>query len=274
MEKILQELTDPALPEAIERNFSEEMSAFGRGLPGGEVHEDADLLWFFTGRPNLNGVLMSHFAHDDKAAIDARIEERLAYFKERQVDVAWSTGPTTQPRDLAAHLEEHGFVYGIDTIGLALVLDELQEGVHTSSALTVREVLDNEMLLQLRDIEASGFEGPPEVAQIYYDTYAAVGFGEGTPWHHYLGYLDGKAVAITSLLLHAGIAGVYGVATIPEARKQGVGATMTLHALHAARALGYKIAVLSPSDMSEGIYARLGFREYCRISHYGWSATS
>jgi GNAT superfamily N-acetyltransferase len=274
MEKIVQELIDPNLPAAIERNFAEEMLSFGRGLPGGEVHEDAELLWFFTGRPNLNGILLTHFAQDNTSYIDARIEETLDYFKKRRVDVGWSVGPSTQPLDLADHLEEHGFVYGIDTIGMAVALQNIHDNVHTSSTLTIREALDGEALLQLRDIETEGFGGSLEVAQTYYDAYVGVSFGRDAAWHHYIGYLDDKAVAITSLLLYAGIAGIYGVATIPEARRQGIGATMTLHALHEARTFGYKIAALSPSEMSQGIYEHLGFREYCRISHYGWSSAS
>lgn len=274
MDKIIQELTDPALPAAIERNFAEEMISFGHGLPGGEVHEDAELLWFFTGRAHLNGILLTHFAQDDKAYIDAKIEETLAYFKARQVDVGWSVGPSTQPDDLADHLKEHGFVYGIDTIGMAVALQSIHNDVHTSTALTIREALDGETLLQLRDIEALGFGGTPEIAQTYYDAYMGVGFGKDAAWHHYIGYLDGKAVAITSLLLYAGIAGIYGVATIPEVRRQGIGATMTLYALQQARTFHYRIAALSPSEMSQGIYERLGFQEYCRVSHYGWSSAS
>ncbi len=274
MEKIVQELTDPTLPAAMERNFAEEMISFGRGLPGGEVHEDAELLWFFTGRPHLNGILLTHFAQDDKAYIDAKIEETLDYFKKRRVDVGWSVGPSTRPGDLADHLGEHGFVYGIDTIGMAVALHNIHDDVHTSSTLSIREALDSKTLLQLRDIEAQGFGGSPEIAQIYYDAYVGVGFGKNAAWHHYIGYLDGKAVAITSLLLSAGVAGIYGVATIPAARRQGIVAMMTLHALHEARTFDYRIAALSPSEMSQGIYERLGFREYCRISHYGWSSTS
>lgn len=275
MQKILQDMNDPALPAAMERNFAEEMAGFGRGLPGGEVHEDAELLWFFTGRPHLNGILLTHFARDDKASIDAKIEETLAYFKARKVDVGWSVGPSSQPKDLAAHLEEHGFVYALDTIGLAVSIKHVHsKKVHTSPTLAIHEALDGETLLQLRDIEAEGFDGPAEIAQNYYDTYMCIGFGKGHPWHHYIGYLDGKAVAITSLLLYAGVAGIYGVATIPAARRQGIGATMTLHAIQEARTHGYHIAMLSPSEMSQGIYERLGFREYCRISHYGWSSDS
>jgi ribosomal protein S18 acetylase RimI-like enzyme len=274
MPNILQHLNDPALPAAMERNFAEEMLSFGYGLPEGKVHEDDELLWFFTGRPHLNGVLLARFAQDDTAYINAKITETLAYFKERRVDVGWSVGPSSNPPDLATHLEEHGFVYGVDTVGLAVEIQHIQTNVPTSADLDVREALDGETLLHLRDIEMQGFDGTQEIAQGYYDTYMQIGFGNNSPWHHYIGYLDEQPVAITSLLLHSGVAGIYGVATLPEARKQGIGATMTLHAIQEAERRGYSIAMLSPSEMSQGIYERIGFQERCRISHYGWSFVS
>jgi predicted acetyltransferase len=90
-------------------------------------------------------------------------------------------------------------------------------------------------------------------------------------WRHFIGWLHDMPVASTSLLLHAGVAGIYGVTTIPEARKKGIATAMTKHALRQARELGYHVAVLSPSEMSLRIYQRLGFQHYCTLQHYGWT---
>ncbi len=43
--------------EAMEANFAEEMACMARAVPDGELHEDAEMRWFFTGRPGFNGVL-------------------------------------------------------------------------------------------------------------------------------------------------------------------------------------------------------------------------
>lgn len=273
MSTILLDIEDQALVEAIEASFVEEMAAFGRGLPGAELHEDPELAWILTGRPHLNAVLHTHFARDDRDYVDARIDETLAYFSTRSVStITWSVGPSSRPADLATRLEENGFVYAIDSIGMALDLNTLPIDSISQDAIpgfAIKEATDAESLKPVYTLQMEGFGASEEIAQIYYDTYLNIGFGEKTPWRHFIGELDGKPVAITSLLLYAGVAGIYGVATAPEVRRRGIGTAMTRHALNVARALGYRIAVLSPSEMSMGIYERLGFRERCCISHYG-----
>jgi predicted acetyltransferase len=62
------------------------------------------------------------------------------------------------------------------------------------------------------------------------------------------------------------------VGTVPEARRQGFGAAVTLAALRDARALGYRVGILHSSAMGFPVYQRLGFRELCRMSKFEWQA--
>jgi predicted acetyltransferase len=89
-----------------------------------------------------------------------------------------------------------------------------------------------------------------------------VGLDEDSPLRSYLGRLDGEAVAASSLLVAAGVAGIYNVATLSEARRQGLGTAVTLEALREARELGYRIGVLQSSAMGFGVYRRLGFEQH------------
>jgi GNAT superfamily N-acetyltransferase len=68
----------------------------------------------------------------------------------------------------------------------------------------------------------------------------------------------------------AGTAGIYFVMTIPEARRQGIGAAITLKALQEARELGFQTGVLGASSMGHSVYKSIGFKEYCRIGIYEW----
>ncbi len=269
---ILQNLARPTIEEAIEANFKEEMAHLGYGLPQGELHKTPELLWIYTGSRGPNAVLYSRFATEDASYINARIDEMLAFFKTRNIDFSWSTGPSTRPKHLGLMLETHGFVYSDSTTGMAIDLQALNEHIFVNTNLAITEIEDLETLKILRSIEISGFGASEMAAQNYYDSYAHTGFGNGTPWHHYIGWLHGEPVSIASLLFHAGVAGIYGIATIPQTRRQGVAAAMTLHALHEARRRGYHIAVLSPTEMSYALYRRIGFQEYCKLMHYEWSA--
>jgi predicted GNAT family acetyltransferase len=55
------------------------------------------------------------------------------------------------------------------------------------------------------------------------------------------------------------VLGIYGVATLPDARRRGYATALTQHAVAAVPGLP---AVLQPSVMAERLYSRLGFRRF------------
>ncbi len=272
MDDIVQTLGTPAMIAFLEANLEEEMLSFGRALTGGEIYNDGEVEGFFTGRPYLNGILRTHLRSSEPEYIGTRIRTVLRYFQEKQVSrLGWSVGQDTQPANMDTHLESYGFIrLNEDNIGMALDVETLQVEERRVEDLEIHEIEDLAGLQLLKRMEIEGFGSSEEMAQHYYEMYAGAGFGRGTVWRHWSGWWQGEPVAAASLLLHAGVAGIYGVSTLPEARRQGIARAMVLHAIEEARQLGYRVVILSPTDMSERIYSRLGFREYTRIRHYSY----
>ncbi len=83
-----------------------------------------------------------------------------------------------------------------------------------------------------------------------------------------------RVFGTVALFFAAGVASINWVVTLPQFRRQGIGAAMTLLAAREARSAGYRVGVLTASPLGINIYRRLGFQEYCQVSTYQWSPTS
>jgi GNAT superfamily N-acetyltransferase len=152
---------------------------------------------------------------------------------------------------------------------MAVDLSVLNDDPTTPSGLTIEPVRDTEALKQWAYASAIGFGLPETLEGTWLDIFTGLGFE--LPLRNYVGILNGDPVATSELFVAQGVAGIYIVATVPKARRQGIGAAMTLTPLREARGLGYRIGILHASSMGQGVYRQLGFQEYCRMSHYVWT---
>jgi ribosomal protein S18 acetylase RimI-like enzyme len=79
---------------------------------------------------------------------------------------------------------------------------------------------------------------------------------------------DGETVA-TALAFDAdGDRGIYNVGTLEHARRRGLGTALTALLVHEALADGCRTATLQSTEMAEGVYAAVGFRDLGRIVEY------
>ena len=267
MSDILKDLSAPALVTAIKANLFEWYRYLGNS-PKAELQDSSELTWLLTGISNsfVNGVLRTQLELDN---VDVIIEETLAHFKSRNVTrLSWWIEPGTQPTDLGKHLAAHGLTYTDGEPGMAVDLVGLNEDLPTPSGLTIEHVGDTETLRKWAYASIIGFELPETSVDTWFDLFTGLGFD--LPLRNYVGILNREPVATSELFLAAGVAGIYVVATIPEARRQGVGTAITLAPLREARAMGYRIGILHSSSMGLEMYRRLGFQEYCKMSHYVW----
>jgi GNAT superfamily N-acetyltransferase len=271
-------LTDPApakIVAAMEENLIQAVGFFFGGNtndPRTQLHNDPDMLWTLTDIPFplFNAVCGARLPEN---SVDERIKTVLDRYREGNVPMIWWTGPATQPPDLGNRLQAHGLMHSDDLPGMAVDLHHLSDHRPPPTTCTIQQVDNAEALQTWCRVCIAGFDMPDFAGNALYDLLIHKGFSPDLPSRNYLAMVDGQPVATTSVYVGAGVAGIYNVATLPHARRQGVATALILRALTDAHTLGYRIATLQSSPMGLGIYQQVGFREYCTISTYMWQPT-
>jgi ribosomal protein S18 acetylase RimI-like enzyme len=268
---VLFHASDSDLAAAVQENLFALFRAMATTLPGGEVEEDEKLSRHhtFPSSPMFKGVWRTRHAADD---VDEAVEETLAWFKARSAPYAfWWTDPGTRPSNLPDRLQAHGFEpNAVDFPGMAADLLTLNEHVQSPDGLRIVQVADSQTLEDWREAFYTSFNIPVWAGQAWVDATLRIGPAQA-PWQLYVGYLHDKPVASSILFNGAGVASVYGIGTIKEARRMGIGSAITIRSLLDARAQGYRLAVLLSTEDGFPLYRQLGFREVdCRMKRYLW----
>jgi hypothetical protein len=246
------------LVRAIEDNVAELLMAMG-AAGGGEQRSDATARWTIGGSP-----IDYHNAVVAAAEVGV-VAESLALLRKHDVPGTWHVGPSM--RISGAELTTAGFMAAGSEPGMAVRIQELVPPPAVPG-LSLTRVSDDEALAVWEATLGQGFGEGEKEARWVASVYRKLGYGD--PWRHYLGWLDGAPVATATVFLGAGVAGVYFVMTVPEARRRGIGAAITYGALRGA---GAEYAVLGSSSAGRSVYERLGFQKYCTIDLYEWTPT-
>lgn len=269
MVNILRDFSPNRLAIANEENLASLIQAFGR-LKGGRLDDLPGIKRATSNIPMslLNSIMDARLSPKQVPPI---IERIIADARSRKVPVLWWIGPSTRPADLASQLIEYGFSIDEDGPGMAADLENLNENLPSPYGLTIRPAQDEDVWYVWSRTMAQGFGAPPERFEFAVNTWHnLLSQLDPTTTQAYAAWLDGSPVATSLLQLGGGVAGIYSVATIPEARRKGIGAQVTLYPLLQARQKGYKVGVLQSSAMGLRVYKSLGFQECCRITSYVW----
>jgi GNAT superfamily N-acetyltransferase len=205
---------------------------------------------------------------------DARIEEMIAYHRERDIGFQWLVSPYDKPSDLGVRLEKHGLILAGDAATMALSgLDDF-EAIPANPDLKV-EILDGydtASLDALAHVVKICFNWSQE--QVDQRMSGLIERMRNEKFReremNYLGTLSGQPVSFGRLELKSGVAYLGGAATLPDFRGQKAYSTLLRRRLEDARAHGYHIAAINAEPMSRRIVTRYGFKEYARMYIYGW----
>lgn len=248
--------------QAIEQNPRALWGLLASNAKGGRFEETGGLTLYSLGIKHtiFNSVIDADITPGNE---DTAIDLATDFFVSRGLPWSWKIGPATQPFDLGEKLLERGFTKRFDVPGMGLDL----RGFSAPIDSRVHEVHDEEsyrLWLQLID---RGFGLPVEAYQPFFDLNEAKGF-DGVPARYFY-ILDGEVPVSFSMVFYAaGVAGIFNVATVPEAQKRGLGQLVTSACLSAAVEDGYDVAILHSSQAGVPLYKKMGFEQYCTLEYF------
>ena len=146
-----------------------------------------------------------------------------------------------------ADLESRGYAIADSTRAMGMKLDDLSVP-HPDVELSPADWSENLRILGVR---------PDLLTKI-----------DRSIFHLLIACLDGERVATAMALDHQGDCGIYNVATLTQARRQGLATALTSLHLHRAFERGCQTASLQSSAIAEGVYEAVGFRNLGRILEY------
>ena len=236
------------------------------------LYIEPEITWFTTdiAYPHyvFNIVLRAKFTAPE--TVQAYLDKLMQDAQGRQASLFWGVGPATQPAHLGRHLLKRGFDHALSVTAMSLDLANLNETRPAVPNFKTVRVKTLTQLEQFITIQAHNSELPTSAAEAWFDLEADIGLGDHLPWQRYLGCWHGKPVAAASTVVGAGVVGLYQVATLPQARGQGLGTAISLAAMQDARQRGHYQAILHSTPMGLNVYRRLGFEPVTNIDVYLW----
>ena len=269
MRDILGDLSETNLVKTvIKANWENYHYCLGRS-PNVELSVGKYLTWLVTNMPDhfMNLVVCTELPAE---GIDELIENALNHFRSLNIKrLCWLTEEGVPALEIKKHLEARGLTFSESfATEMAADLKTLPVSNSIPKHLTIVRVEDELTLRKWIRVASIGFGVPMDVEEVWFEFFSSAACT--APFQTYLALLNGEPVATSQLFTSAGVAGIYNVTCIPEARGQGIGSAVVRAPLLEACKLGYQVGILQASSMGYNVYRRLGFQDFGKLSVYLW----
>jgi GNAT superfamily N-acetyltransferase len=265
MNKVLTDLSPAALVRANRANLYEVFRHFEHSPHMDFTKADGLSRWSCAFQYAwFNGILCARDATPDDSAY---IEDSLAYFKARNTtEITCWLEDSVNLASWETLLTPRGFRFEDGPGGMSVDLNRLNESGDIPVGVEIVAVSDEKSVRDCAEVLVYGYGFPRDWKDIAIDFVN--GLGLDTPYRSYVAYWDGKPVSTAAVFFGEEVAGIYSVATVPEARGKGLGAAITLAPLLEARKMGYRVGILQSSKMGLSVYRRLGFELDFRVGSF------
>jgi GNAT superfamily N-acetyltransferase len=245
MSTILRNATPHQLETAIAQNHCDLFLLDAR-IKDGMVHIEEGLCWTYIRNMSSGSILFPALAGGT-----AKLDEAMGFYHThptRNLE-CWSLD-TQETAHLDVLLLARGFRTGWQPCWMALDLHAIRTGYSSPEGLHI--VPDNQTQLHATT-------GLPYAGN---DSRGSTGLQHESSEQvqRFVATLNGSIVAQTLLLFGGGVAGIYNVGVVPEARGRGIGKAIVSAACIHAREKGYHYATLNANHMGRPVYQQLGFK--------------
>ncbi len=271
MPKILRNPRDSEIAVAIDQNMVDYWKSPREYYNNfAEFIETKEYFQYTTGIsfPMSNGVLDAKLSPE---TAEETIKELIAFYEKKQLPFLWLYGPSNKPANLRELLTKNGLQLFRPNTGMAFSLKNQALEPKSIPKVEIVKVGAGKILGDFCKVALFGTGIPLELTYEHYlPLFSSWLLKENSNVSGFLAYLNGQPVASSVVFYSAGVAGIYWVATLEEARNKGIGTAITLAPMQEAKDLGYEIVILQSSVMGFNLYKRIGFKEYNTFQLLVW----
>jgi GNAT superfamily N-acetyltransferase len=226
-------------------------------LDPGAAIESGDSWLFGAGSPSHPVISNAAFRKDDDVNAEEFVSQAKDFFQARGRGFStWIRGEEPEDLDLVAAASEAGLqlVYEMPEMVLGSPAEEprFPDGVELRQ-LSEAGQADDYWKVAAASYPSIGF--PPEVFGSYTDNAGLLAENIAA----FIAYVEGEPVSIAMTIVSHGVAGIYWVGSLEQARGKGLGRAVTAAATNAGFKLGAEIASLQASPMGKPVYEAMGY---------------
>lgn len=223
-----------------------------------DIQDDVSIVYSDISDETFNYVFENHFSDD---SVNVRIKHIAEFYKQKNVPWTWWVSPGDTPENLEQKLREAGFAKTEEYNGMYCDIGK-RNMLSNMPKLECKRV---HSILQLRDFY--NIHASEHFDQVWSKMSPKM-FQDSSALEFYVGYVGAKPVTTGLVVFHAGIAGIYSIATDEQERKKGYATAMMQCLLNRIEQQGYAYAALSASNDLKKFYEKFGFQDIC--TYQGW----
>jgi GNAT superfamily N-acetyltransferase len=198
----------------------------------------------------------------------SNISAVLRPYQTRQATAVWFQLPSSQSERSKDRLLAHGLTLLDVRRCMAVDINAVSIPETDTHILRVQNEAQCWDWVKVQSSANGGF--PPLVQQTYLELMMST-LNTDSPLHAFIAYKGIQPVACSLLHPGNGVAGIYQVGTIPEARRKGYGRAVTYASLQYAGQIGCQISILLATQMGGPMYEKMGFQDVLQSNVYLFS---